>query len=344
MRSKTDSNNRKRKQSTLFGLGEELYWDHIGQKAAKHVGRGDQLKGTVHEFAHCENKNLISTLKGLGEKCMLTAKKNAKVVDVVTLKKGKVIAREQLKDVVSKSGARDVTERIKKGSYRSAKIVTTKEGARLLTGKSGKKILSSGISSKTTTRVAHNQGANVRSKDYLKTNAQDIGGSAANAAAVSALFALVSETFGSYDAYKKGEISGAQYGKRITKSGAGQAVKSGIKTASALAIKEGTKQIAKASGKTALKRMAGGTFVTTIAFGIVEQASDTIAYASGKIDKKTYKKNSAHTAGSTGGAAAGAAAGAAIGSVVPGAGTVIGATLGGILGSIGGGWGAGKLV
>ena len=332
------------KSRERIGLGVELFWDRIGQKSVEHVGRGDQLKGTVHEFAYCEKKNIVSIFKGYSETCVLTAKKNATVVDAVTMSRGKVISRVQLKDVISASGVKAVQKRVNSGYYRSAKIVATYESAKKLARNSNKKIYSSGISSKTTNRVADNQGVNVRSKDILKTNVQDIGAQAASAALFSTALATVSETVNHYHAYKKGTICAKEYGKRVVKHAGKQAMTSGAKTASALMIKEGIKQTAKVSGKTALKRVASSNVVTTVVFGIVEQSVDTFSYMNGNIDKKAYKKRSVQNAGSTGGAAAGAALGASIGSIVPGAGTAIGAVIGGIAGSLSGSWGAGKLV
>jgi phage tail tape-measure protein len=336
--------NENKKNRNWIGLGQELFWDRIGAEAVKHVGRGDQMKGTVHEIAHCAIKNIKSAAKVSGEFCRLTSKKNAAVVDTITTLKGKVIAREQLKDVVSPSGVRKVLKRVNSGYYRSAKIVATEESVKKLMGKSGKKIYASGVSSKTTTRTADNHGVNVRNKALLQNNIADIGKQAKEAAILSAALGAMREAFSVHSAYKKGEINKKEYSKRVVKSAGKHAAKSAAKTASALMVKEGMKSVAKASGKTALRRFAGSNVVTTVAFGMVEQASDTIMYASGKIDKKQYKENTLQNAGSTGGALAGAALGASIGSVVPGVGTAIGAAVGGMIGSIGGGIGSKRFV
>jgi len=334
-----------RKSVERIGLAGELFLDGTGEVAVKRAGRGDQLKGIVHEVIHCEKKNIASMLRGAGERCKLTQKSNAVVVDTVTVKNGKVISREQLKDLVSKSGIDKAAKRIRNGEYRSAKIVATTESVEKLAAKAGgKKIHSSGISSKTTTRIADNKGANVRSRNLLASNMTDIGHQAAGSAVTTALLSAAGECIDSYGDYRKGRIGHSQYAGRIARTAGTQAAKSGIKTASALALKEGAKQAAKASGKTALKRVMGSNAVTAVAFGIVEQAADTIAYANGSIDKQTYKKNTARNAGSTGGAIGGAVAGAAVGSIVPVVGTAVGAAIGGMLGSIGGGFGASKLV
>ena len=326
-----------------FGMGLEMYWDRIGESAVRHVGRGDQLKGTVHEVAYCTKRNLKSLVTFSDEVCKLTSSKNAKVVDAIISKNNKITERLQLKDVVSESGVRSVVNRTNNGYYRSAKIIGTKESTTKLAKKSTKRIISSGISSKTNNRIADNQGVNVRDKALLSGNMQDIGMQAGSSALFAAALSVAGETVGSYHDYKYGHISGGEYAGRIIKTTGTNAAKSALKTSSALALKEGTKQLAKAVGKSSLKRVAGSNAFTAVVFGVVEQVGDTAMYMSGHIDSKTYKSNSIQNVGSTGGAVAGAAAGAAMGSIIPGAGTVIGATIGGIVGSIGGGHGLKKL-
>ena len=332
-----------KKNSNTFGLGLEMYWDCIGESAVEHVGRGDQLKGTVHEIAYCAKRNLKSMATFSDEICKLTSSKNAKVVDVLISKNNKITERLQLKDVVSDSGVRSVVNRTNSGYYRSAKMVGTKESVSKLAEKSTKQILSSGISSKTTNRIADNHGANVRDKALLRGNMQDIGMQAGSSALFAAALSVAGETVGSYRDYRHGHISGGEYAGRILKTTGTNAAKSALKTSSALALKEGTKQLAKVAGKSTFKRVVGSNGFTAVAFGIVEQAGDTVMYMSGRIDRETYKSNSIQNVGSTGGAVAGAAAGAAMGSIIPGPGTVIGATIGGIVGSIGGGHGLKKL-
>lgn len=341
---KRNKKTQKKRKDNKIAMGMEFYWDRIGELAVKHVGRGDQLKGTVHEMAYCVKRNFESFVRLSGEQCRLTASKNAKVVDVVIQQGTKITERIQLKDVISKSGVRKVIHRSNSGYYRSAKIVATRESTEKLVRNSRKAVSSSGISSKTTTRVADNHGAGVRDKTLMKSNIQDIGTQAGYAAALTAVVSAACELKDAYGSYKKGKISGKQYTSRVIQSGSKNAAKAAVKTASALAIKEGVKQAAKATGKTAMKRVAGSNAVTAVAFGIVEQMGDTILYASGKIDKRTYHKNTLENAGSTGGAVAGAATGAAIGSVVPVVGTAVGAMVGGMIGSIGGGMGLKRLV
>jgi hypothetical protein len=340
---KRTHNKRNSNHANIFGMGMELFWDRIGDEAVKHVGRGDQIKGTIHEMAHCTLKNIQSAAKVTGEVCHLTKQKNAPVVDAVIMRNGKTIGREQLKDVTSRSGIRSVVRRIQSGYYRSAKLVATRESAKMLSGKTKKPIHSSGISSKTTQRAADNQGANVRDNSLLQNNLSDIGNHAKNAALFSMIFGATTQAVSRYKHYKSGEINRTDYAKSIITHAGKQGAKSATKTGAALLAKEGLKVFAKKTGQGALRRLAGSNAGTTIVFGLVEQAGDTIKLASGKINARTYKNNSVRNAGSTGGAQAGTAIGASNGSAVPNNGTAIGAAVGGVIGSLGGSFGAKKL-
>jgi hypothetical protein len=320
----------------------EMYQDGVGREALQRAGENGQLKGVVHEILYRDRKNVESLLRGKGEITRLTRSQTARTVDLVTTREGRIVSREQLKDVTSAAGIRKTLEQIRSGQYRSARLVGTEETTSAL-ARSTKPVRSSGISSSTTRRIADNTGVRVRDRSLLEGNFREIGSQAAWSGALSGLAGTVDTALRERENLRQGRIDTLEYTRRVAVGGIGSAAKSGAKTASALALKEGAKAAAKATGKSALRRAAGSTAATAVVFGLVEQASDTIDYYRGAIDGETYKKRSAENAGGTGGAIAGAAAGAAIGSVIPVVGTGIGAVVGGMIGSIGGRWGAGSL-
>lgn len=327
--------------ATDIARGRELHWDELGREAVGRAGRGPQLKGVIHELARRDFGNLSPASILRGEVTKLTRSQNARVVDLVTQQSstGKVLSRYQLKDVVSDSGMRDLVERVDSGQYRSAQLVGTKETAEKYGGTGSCKVMrSSGVSSTATTRAADNAGARVPNKNLLQNNLEDTAKFAGGAAVVGGVLGGVAEACHSYDELKEGRIGGLEYTGRVVtgaaKSGGGAAAK----TAAALALKEGGKEIAKRAGVESMKRVAGSNVATAVAFGVVEQVVDTGRFVTGDIDGSEYGKRSLQNAGGTGGALGGAAGGAAIGTAIcPGVGTAIGALIGGISGGISGG-------
>lgn len=133
----------------------------------------------------------------------------------------------------------------------------------------------------------------------------------------------------SFQDYRKGKIDEKQYTYRIVYKGTQAAVKGGSRTAASLGLSEGAKRlIAKKFGQEAIKRLGKYNFITSMAFGIIDQGTHTYNYVNGSLPKRDFKIKSIENVGGTGGAISGAAAGAMIGSAFPGLGTVAGAMLG----------------
>lgn len=133
------------------------------------------------------------------------------------------------------------------------------------------------------------------------------------------------------DEWEDGNINGKEFTVRVVKKGAATAAKSGGKTLAALTLREGVNAIGKKFGKDIAKRLGNHTF-TAIAFGIVEQGSDTILWMNGQLNVNEYKVNTAGNVGSVSGAAVGAVLGAAI--PVPVLGSLLGSMLGGHWGNV----------
>ncbi|MFO0651483.1 MAG: glycine zipper domain-containing protein [Polyangiales bacterium] len=146
-----------------------------------------------------------------------------------------------------------------------------------------------------------------------------------------------SEAIRAYDDFSDGTIDGVEYAKRVTLGTASGAVSAGGRTAAALTLKEGAKQVAIRTGTESLRRVAGSNVATAVSFAVVEQGIDTVALIRGTIDGREYGARTTGTLGTTGGAYGGALVGASIGSAVPLVGTAVGAVIGGLVGALGGG-------
>ena len=123
--------------------------------------------------------------------------------------------------------------------------------------KSTKRILSSGISSKTTNRIADNHGANVRDKALLRGNMQDIGMQAGSSALFAAALSVAGETVGSYRDYRHGHISGGEYAGRILKTTGTSAAKISTENLFGTCIERGYKTAGKSCGEKYLQTCSG---------------------------------------------------------------------------------------
>ncbi len=222
--------------------------------------------------------------------------------------------------------------------YRSARLVGTDETAEAWNAASpSKPMASSGVSSETTTRAAHNAGSDVRAKDLLTSNARDIARFAGGAAAVGAVAGAVVEATDSYRDLRDGAIDGVGYAARVSVGAVKGGVAAGGRTAGALALKEGVKHMAIRTGAETVRRVAGSNAGTAVAFAAVEQVIDTARLARGDIDGAQYGERTCATVSTASAAYGGALVGAAVGSAVPIVGNAVGAVIGGVVGALGGG-------
>ena len=155
-------NNKKNNNSTIITTLKEGYEAKVIYEALKRAGKNPHIKGHIHEILVRDgiNYNPLNILDG--KTATLVKNPTAKTVDLVVKKGGKIVERLQLKD--TPNSINSVLRQIKSGHYNSAKIVATEETAKELVKKAGeqgikKTIKSSGISTKTTTRLAQKAGA-----------------------------------------------------------------------------------------------------------------------------------------------------------------------------------------
>ena len=87
-------------------------------------------------------------------------------------------------------------------------------------------------------------------------------------------------------------------------------------------------------GSTVLRRIAGSTPFTALAFALLQQTWLTWRLRRGRIDGRRYGLGTANNVGSTLGALLGAALGGAVLSIIPVIGTIVGVFLGSFVGSL----------
>lgn len=137
----------------ILGIKETLE-GYLGEMAFCRAGNNPQLHGHVHEVMYrmLYNINPVNVVRG--SHMELTKSHTATVKDVIAMVGRKVSGHAQLKDCSSYSGLRDVVKRINRGQYMKTRIVCTEETVKGLAGKARQKVYSSGISTKTTHRIA----------------------------------------------------------------------------------------------------------------------------------------------------------------------------------------------
>lgn len=150
-----------RKASRMVGsLGNEAYDASVIARAIDRAGQCPQLKGHVHEIMFCDKYNLANALKG--NSAHLTKSTTATMKDVIAQNSdGQIVMHGQLKDTISNSGIRKTANQIIKGKYNKTTVYGTEETAQEVNrvldaaGKTNQRVQSSGISSKTTSRIAN---------------------------------------------------------------------------------------------------------------------------------------------------------------------------------------------
>ncbi len=155
---------------------EQSIIERMAGRAGAAVENG--AKGIVHEIMYTDKLN-CSDLLNKGVKTSLTKSSTAPQVDVVTTNDGKVTARYQLKDTANSID--NTIKQVKSGKYNQAQLIGTTETAEAFNAKAAsqgisKVMKSSGISSKTTSRIAEKALNNVPSATRLaKTAAKGAG-------------------------------------------------------------------------------------------------------------------------------------------------------------------------
>ncbi len=160
--------------------------------------------------------------------------------------------------------------------------------------------------------------------------------SAASAALITGVQAMLQEGSRSMGEWQSGKIDEKQFTYRVVHKASQGALKGGGRTLGALGLSEGIrKAVAHKWGEHIARRLTRYNLLGSVCFGIVDQTGDTFKWVNGKLTLRDYKVKSVENVGGTGGAIGGAALGSMLGSIVPGLGTGTGALIGGMLSMMG---------
>lgn len=147
-------------RNNVAGSASNVYEASVGMRALNRAGQNPQMKGIVQEIMYCDkyNTNMGNILNG--RHMDLTKSTTAHMKDVIAKDSaGRVVSHAQLKDTISNAGVRKTVQQIKSGHYSKTRVIGTEETAAKVNKvleKYGVKqrVESSGISSKTTSRIA----------------------------------------------------------------------------------------------------------------------------------------------------------------------------------------------
>lgn len=205
----------------------EAYDASVIARMAGRSGSATQTgaKGIAFEIMASDKKNLFQAFKN-ELKTIQTKNPTATQVDLVTISKdgNKVVERLQLKDIQSDSGINSLIKRVKNGDYRQAQLLGTDETAELYNAKAAaegisKTMKKSGISTKSTQRIANKA---LHNMPTAASAVENIAATSGSFAAVGAVIHLAESVVDGDDAVDtisntlvggaKGAISGAAGG------------------------------------------------------------------------------------------------------------------------------------
>lgn len=147
-------------RNNVAGSASNVYEASVGMRALNRAGQNPQMKGVAHEIMCCDKYNLNPGNILNGRHMDLTKSTTAHMKDVIAKNSaGKVVGHAQLKDTISNAGVRKTVQQIESGHYSKTKVIGTEETAAKVNKvleKHGfkQRVESSGISSKTTSRIA----------------------------------------------------------------------------------------------------------------------------------------------------------------------------------------------
>ncbi len=147
-------------RNNVAGSASNVYEASVGMRALNRAGQNPQMKGVGHEIMCCDKYNLNPGNILNGRHMDLTKSTTAHMKDVIAKNSaGKVVGHAQLKDTISNAGVRKTVQQIESGHYSKTRVIGTEETAAKVNKvleKHGfkQRVESSGISSKTTSRIA----------------------------------------------------------------------------------------------------------------------------------------------------------------------------------------------
>jgi len=244
---------------------QQVYESKAGVEALIRGGQNPKLKGVVHEVLFKDKLNAANLLNG--KRASLTQSTTAVRDDVIVKSVGKVVERYQLKD--APASVERVIKQASGGKYAGTKLVGTAETVEKYAAAGGdgvKSMSSSGISSKTTERIADKALGKMGS-------AKNVMSGAGRAGVIGVAVGCGITAITSVGELIDGEIDGAEFAGRVAKAGVTGGVCSAGGAVAATAASAATGAAITASGIGAAAVSAGGVAATAVAFAPVVVAA-----------------------------------------------------------------------
>lgn len=214
--------NKQNNSSSYVQGAKEAYEGKVALEALKRAGKNQQLKGVVHEVLVKDKLNVNPKNLMTGTRAELAKSANAIRDDIVLKQAGKIVGRMQLKD--TPSSISKTVKQVSQGKYSRTTLAGTKETVKAYQAEVAKKastgvkitqqMKSTGISSKTTERIADKALGRIPKPNTLASAAKSAG---VAGALVSAGVTAISKA----GDYRKGKITGKEYAKEVIKDGVG---------------------------------------------------------------------------------------------------------------------------
>ncbi len=249
---------------------QHSYEGKVISEALSRAGKCPNIKGHIHEIMYRDLQNILPKNILKGNVAELVKSPTAKCVDlVVKSPAGKIIERVQLKDVPA--SINKTLKQITSGQYNSVKLVGSEETVKefsKVASKSSKSMKSSGISSKTTNRLATKTGnVSLTSKagiNALKTSAKS---GAALGGAISGGIAAIQGIIDISDGKDVGEVAidvAAETGK-----GAVTGAISGVAATTTASVTASTLGAVGVTGVTASAATIAAPIVAAVGVGLL---------------------------------------------------------------------------
>lgn len=171
-------NKKQATNSTTSTIAQTVYESDVNRRVLERVGQMNpsQSKGIVHEILYTDKMNLTQPMLG---KTALTKNPFATRDDIVSINKGVVKYRAQLKDTTSSAGINKTVEQAVSDKYKGTNLMGTNETTSLYNANpksvNAQKMTSTGISSKDTQRIADTFSGKTTSFENIAYNASRAG-------------------------------------------------------------------------------------------------------------------------------------------------------------------------
>lgn len=265
---------------TATATARQAFEGKAGVEAAARAGRNPQLKGIVHEALTKDLYNASPARLVDGTRKVFSASTTAVRDDLLTMQAGKVVGREQLKDVIG--GINKTVDQVRTGHYAGTRLMGTPETVRAynaavekLAGKGvqvTQKMSSTGISSADTARIA----TQTIGSSAGKLTAAQLGKLAGSSGAAGAVFSAGIEVVSSGVKLANGEIDVGEFAGNVAHEAVGGGLSAAAGSAAATVVSAGAATLLAATAAPVWVPAAVGLGAAVAVGGAVKSVFDAI--------------------------------------------------------------------